>query len=152
MTKEKAIEILKYIKDDECNCKQYKEEEYKRDLKRYFDSCDWFDKDEQGYFCNNMNMSVCKNCLLSNENCLLSNEGYKYHSCISSAFTSFDTVKKIFVWAQEHPLQTNADKLIVVFGKNYGALIASKMSQGWQSWLEEEYKEPSKEPKNHEND
>ena len=124
--------------DDECNCKQYKEEEYKRDLKRYFDSNDRFGKDEQGYFCNNMKTSVCKNCLLNNE-------GYKYHSCISGAFTSFDTIKKIFIWAQEHPATTNADKLTVVFGKNYGALIASKMSQGWQSWLEEEYKKPDDE-------
>lgn len=118
--------------DDECNCEQYKEEEYKRDLKRYLDKADWFEKDNQGYFCNNI-MSECKNCLLNNE-------GYKYHSCINSAFTSFETIKKIFVWAQEHPIITNKDMLKKTFGKDVIHYIEARPYK--EEWLEQEYKEP----------
>ena len=124
--------------DDECNCKQYKEEEYKRDLKRYFELNDRFGKDEQGYFCNNMKTSVCKNCLLNNE-------GYKYHSCISGAFTSFDTIKKIFVWAQEHPVITNEDMINEMFGEGAWEKFVNDPYFDALKWAKEEYKKPDDE-------
>lgn len=130
--------------NDECNCKQYKEEEYKRDLKRYLELNDWFEKAERNgeeyYICNNVD--DYKKCC---EKCAFYCKAPRHQLYFDFAFTSFDTIKKIFVWALKHPVTTNADKLKEVFGKDYGALIASKMSQGWQSWLEEEYKEPDDE-------
>ena len=63
-------------------------------------------------------------------------------SCNMKTTNSFKTIGIVYEWSLKHSVTTNADKLIVVFGKDYGALIASKMFQGWQSWLEEEYKKP----------
>ena len=117
--KEWGLDCIKFY-DNEGNCKQYKEEEY--------------------YIYNNV--ADYKKCC---EKCAFYCKAPKHQLCSDFVFTSFNTIKKIFVWAQEYPATTNADKLTVVFGKNYGSLIASKMSQGWQSWLEEEYKEPTKE-------
>ena len=132
--------------DDECNCKQYKEEEYKRDLKRYLDENDWFYKsenDEKQYLCNGL--ADC-------EKCALYNEVYKYHACSDFAFTSFDTIKKIFVWSQEHPAVTNRDKMIETFGGAYFNLIINYISgrslEDYDNWLHEEYKEPKGESKN----
>lgn len=136
--KEWGLGCIKFY-DNEGNCEEYTEKEYKRDLKRYLDKADRIDKDEEGYFCNNTKMSVCKNCLLDNE-------GFKYHSCISGAFTSFETIKKIFVWAHEHPVFTNKDMLKKTFGKDVIHYIEARPYK--EKWLDEEYKEPKGEKEN----
>ena len=128
-----------YFYDDEGNCKQYKEEEYKRDLKRYLDENDWFYKsgisDEKQYLCNGL--ADCEKCALASYN--------KFHACSDFAFTSFDTIKKIFVWAQEHPIITNKDMLKKTFGDDTLDYIKSMC---YEEWLDKEYKEPKKEKKN----
>ena len=126
--------------DDECNCKQYKEEEYERDLKRYLDENDL----GQEYFCNNP--AKCENCALYHEN---GEKGNRFHPCYRLACSSFETIKKIFVWAQEHPAVTNRDKMIETFGGAYFNLIINYISgrslEDYDTWLNEEYKAPTKE-------
>lgn len=108
--------------------KEYTEDQFKSDMVRMFDT--YRDSDSK-----NMGKATCGG--VTCYYCPLYLE-----ECNAKRAVSFEIIKCVYDWAQKHPLQTNADKLIVVFGKDYGALIASKMSQGWQSWLEEEYKEP----------
>lgn len=107
---------------------EYSEEKFRKDLTRMFDTYRGKDDSDMGNM--NCNGVCCDDCPL-----------YKV-SCNMKTTNSFKTIGIVYEWSLKHSVTTNADKLIVVFGKDYGALIASKMFQGWQSWLEEEYKKP----------
>lgn len=113
---------------------EYSEEKFQKDLIRMFDTYRKYNRDYMGdSSCTGVECIDCP---------LRVRDESSDELCIAKKGRTFEAIGFVYEWALKHPVTTNADKLIVVFGKDYGALIASKMSQGWQSWLEEEYKEP----------
>ena len=130
--------------DDECNCKQYKEEEYKRDLKRYFELNDWFEKAERNgeeyYICNNVD--DYKKCC---EKCAFYCKAPRHQLYFDFAFTSFETIKKIFVWAQEHPVITNEDMINEMFGEGAWENFVNNPYFDALKWAKKEYKKPDDE-------
>lgn len=115
------------------NGETYTEKEFQRDLKRYFDTL-------------NEDLSPCKfyeDC----KRCMFS----KYELCGKSYVNSkpiknsFEIIEKVYNWAQEHPVITNKDMLKKTFGKDVIHYIEARPYK--EEWLDEEYKEPSKEQK-----
>lgn len=114
---------------------EYSESQFKKDLTRYIEKNDWFynRKDEKEYFCSEIVRN--KSCA----NCAFYNKDFQLRSCANSAFASFSIVKRIFVWAHEHPVITNEDMLKKTFGEDVFNHICARVFE--QDWFDQEYKD-----------
>lgn len=110
---------------------EYSEEEFRKDLIRMLDA--YRDKDAQ------MGVPECSGveCYV----CPL----YKNSCCKRRTTNSFKTIGLVYNWAKEHPVITNKDMLKKTFGKDVIHYIEARPYK--EEWLDEEYKEPSKEQK-----
>lgn len=119
---------------------EYSEEKFRKDLTRMFDTYRGKDKSDMGNM--NCNGVCCDDCPL-----------YKV-SCNMKTTNSFKTIGIVYEWALEHPVATNRDKMIETFGGAYFNLIINYISdtslEDYDNWLNEEYKEPSKQSKEEE--
>lgn len=114
------------------NGNEYNEEKFRKDMTRMFDT--YRSKDDRNM--GNMNcIGVrCDDCPL-----------YKV-SCNMKTTNSFKTIELVYEWALKHPVVTNRDKMIEIFGGAYFNLIINYISaissEDYDAWLNEEYKEP----------
>lgn len=114
----------------------YSEAEFKRDLRRYFDTL------EETVHCHPCKLSEdCEKCMFFNHELC-----GKYYVNSRPIKNSFEIIEKVYRWAKEHPIVTNRDKLIKTFGnKNFNFILSSlrnDMIDEYGKWLHEEYKEP----------
>jgi hypothetical protein len=112
--------------------KEYTEDQFKSDMIRMFDAY----RDSNS---TNMGKATC-----GGVTCYYCPLYLK--ECNAKRAVSFEIIKCVYDWAQKHPLQTNADKLIEIFGEDvlpHINLIDSK-----EYWLKKEYKDPKGENKN----
>jgi hypothetical protein len=111
----------------------YTEEQYKRDITRMFDTYR-HDSDHMGKSsCNGVD---CRECPLGDNSQINS----QIAVCKATKAKAFDLIEFVQKWAQKHPLQTNADKLIEIFGEDVLPYI--NLIGGKEYWLNEEYKDP----------
>jgi hypothetical protein len=121
------------------NDEEYTEDRFKKDVARMFDT--FRDSDCSEYMgSTNCEGVDCDDCPLYSD----------FYSCEDSKDDSFERIKIVYKWAQEHPVFTNKDMLEKTFGKY--ALNHISSSLYGDLWLKQEYKEPSKEPREEEND
>ena len=112
--------------------KEYAKEQYEKDMIRMFDAYR-YDNDHMGEM--NCKDVGCSNCPLK-------------EYCDVSRPKTFEEIKIIYKWAQEHPVFTNKDMLEKTFGEYALNHISSSLYR--DLWLKQEYKEPSKEPRKEE--
>lgn len=117
------------------NGEEYNESQFEKDITRMFDS---YRNSHMGSLrCDGV---YCEDCPLN-----LNSEG-----CDEPKSNSFERIRIVYNWAKYHPVFTNKDMLEKTFGEYALNHISSSLYR--DLWLKQEYKEPSKEPKNHEND
>jgi hypothetical protein len=80
---------------------EYSEDQFKKDLIRMFDTYRYHDSGHMGE-------PNCKGVVCS-INCPLGVEG---KCCNVTDFESFETIKIVYKWAQEHPTMTNTNQKI----------------------------------------
>lgn len=134
------------------NGETYTEKEFQKDIVRMFDSLRTRDYEGESRCC--CIYVKCKTCPL--RDICIKREGFKYYS--------FETIEKVYRWAKEHPIVTNIDKLVEMFGfdgicynfsKNQLKIVYQGISRIFtcddddicdiSEWFEKEYKEPKKE-------
>lgn len=120
--KETKMDEMKIIIDG----KEYTEERFNKDIIRMFDEYRWKDSKYMGSNC--CTSVSCNNCPLHS----LCNE--------TNHNSYYKIIKTVYDWAKEHPLQTNADKLIEIFGED--ALHHINLIDSKEYWLKKEYKDP----------
>lgn len=110
------------------NGETYTEKEFKRDLKRYFDTL----------FKSHAPCGLHKNC----ERCVFFNHGLCGESFVKAKpiENSFEIIETVYKWAQEHPYRTNEDYILETMGIELGLLTNDEIIE----WLNEEYKEYEK--------
>lgn len=106
----------------------YTEEEFQRDLKRYFDTLD-----EGQYPCKFY--EECEKCML-HKNAVCD----KHFVNAKPIEASFEIIEKVYRWAREHPYRTNEDYILETMGIELGLLTNDEIVE----WLGEEYMEPDK--------
>lgn len=115
----------------------YSEAEFKRDFYRYFD--DEIDTERKAYPFHQLGCTnwPCENCIFNKyeENAQLSG------LCQHKMFYSFENIKKIYAWAQEHPFKANNE----VISETMGVDLSLMTNDEIREWLDQEYKEPNKE-------
>lgn len=92
---------------------EYTKEQFKKDLVRMFDICrksNGNDEDIGEATCRGVN---CDACPLSSV-------------CNTAKYMSFETIKTVHEWAQEHPIATNRDVLKRLLGKMYLLIFAQE--------------------------
>ncbi len=104
--------------------KEYAQEQFEKDMIRMFDAYR-YDDDHMGEM--NCKDVSCTNCPLN-----------KY--CDVSRPKTFEEIKIIYRWAQEHPLITNFDMLKKTFGNDVIHYVETRPYK--EKWLDEEYKKP----------
>jgi hypothetical protein len=117
------------------NGEEYTESQFEKDIARMFDS---YRNDHMGSM--NCDGVYCGDCPLH----------FNFKECDEPKSKSFERIRIVYNWAQEHPVFTNKDMLERTFGKD--VLDYIKSSLYGDLWLKQEYKEPSKEPREEEND
>jgi hypothetical protein len=110
------------------NGEEYTESQFEKDIARMFDS---YRNDHMGSM--NCDGVYCGDCPLH----------FNFKRCDEPESKSFERIRIVYNWAQEHPVITNKDMLKKTFGKDVIHYIEARPYK--EEWLDEEYKEPSKE-------
>ena len=114
------------------NGAEYSEDQFKKDVARMFDS--YRNKNSLYMGSTNCEDVNCDDCPFK---------------CDESKANSFERLMMAYKWALKHPIVTNRDKMIETFGGAYFNLIINYISyrslEDYDTWLNEEYKAPTKE-------
>ena len=116
------MDEIKVIINDE----EYTESQFEKDIVRMFDKYRYADSEHMGE--NSCKDVVCENCPLD--------------GCCG------ERIRIVYNWAKVHPVITNKDMLKKTFGKDVIHYIEARSYK--EEWLDEEYKEPSKQSKEEE--
>ena len=103
---------------------EYSENQFKKDIVRLFDTYRNKNSEYMGSIC--CNDVSCDNCPL------------RFSPCDGTKYNYYGMIKGIFLWAQKHPVITNTDKMIEVFGDDVFHHVVGYHDE----WLYEEYKKP----------
>jgi hypothetical protein len=115
----------------------YTERQYKKDLIRLLDSCKKEDDTTRGT--TDCDSIICIDCPLHEKACMCNGPSSELK------IPWLERVKTVYDWAKKHPVFTNKDMLKKTFGKDVIHYIEARPYK--EKWLEQEYKEPTKEEK-----